>query len=342
MNIMAPDIGLDIGSANTLMCVKRRKVVINEPTMVVASSSDKRLIRAVGDEALELMGRTTDQLVSIRPINAGEVEDFDATAVLIRYFMRKAIGVSNLWKPRVLVAVPTNLPAVSRKALIEAVTIAGGRRKAVYLVDKPLCSAIGSGLNAYDPSGIMVVDIGGGSTNVAVISLGGIVVSQTIPVGGYQMDEAIINYLKKNSSMVIGQRTAEGLKIDLASAMPTKDTRCVRVRGRDLFSAHAMTVEFTAAQAYDAVREPCAAILQSVKWVLERTPPELAADIMRSGIHLTGGGSQLFALDQYIASMVGIPVKLAKEPEFSTIQGLSFLIEDSNLFDGIARKNMRQ
>ena len=342
MSIIAPDIGLDLGSSNTLMCVKGRRVTIDEPTLVVTAASDKRMVRAVGEEASDLLGRTTDQLTAIHPVVAGIVDDFDSTEVLVRYFMRKAIGVSHLMKPRVLCAVPTDLPAVNRKALVEAVTIAGARRKAVYMVDKPLCAALGSGLNAYDPSGLMIVDIGGGTTSTAVISLGGVVVSQTIQVGGDQMDMAIVSYLKKNSSVVIGQRTAEVLKKDLASALPTKDERSTRIRGRDLFSAHAMSVEFTAAQAYDAVREPCAAILQSIKWVLERTPPELAADIMRGGIHLTGGGSQLFAMDQFIASNVGIPVMLAVEPEYSTIQGISFLLDNADLFDAIARKNLHQ
>jgi len=186
------------------------------------------------------------------------------------------------------------------------------------------------------------VDIGGGTTTVSVISLGGIVVSQMIPVGGNQMDEAIMSYLKKNSSMVIGERTAESVKLDLASAVPPGDARKVRIRGRDLFSGHAMTVEFTSAQAYEAVHEPCAAILQAIKYVLERTPPELASDIMRNGIHLTGGGSQLFGMDQFIASNIGMPVLLALEPETSAAQGLSFMIDDQTLFDSIIRKNARK
>ena len=187
----------------------------------------------------------------------------------------------------------------------------------------------------------MLVDIGGGTTNVAVMSLGGIVISQMIPVGGDQMDEAIIAYLKKNSSMVIGAKTAEEIKCDMASALAPSDNRRIRIRGRDLFSGHAMTVEFTSSQAYDAVREPCAAILQSIKYVLERTPPELAADIMRSGIHLTGGAAQLFGMDQYIASNIGIPVMLAREPELSTVTGLNAMISDQNLFDSIVRRNTR-
>ncbi len=342
MEIFAPDLGIDLGSCNTLLYVRKRKIVISEPTVVVASSSDRHLVRAVGDEALQLLGRTTDTLTAIRPIKDGAVEDFDSAEVLVRYFIRKAIGVSHLVGPKVLVAVPSGLPAVARKALLEAVTLAGGRKKGVFLVEKPLCAALGSNLPVYEPTGTMVVDIGGGTTDTAVLSMGGVVVAQSIPVGGMKMDEAIIEYLKKNSSMLIGARTAEQIKIDLASAMPQSDSRRVRIRGRDLLSAHAMDVEFTSAQAYEAVKEPCAAILASIKWVLERTPPELAADIMRTGIHLTGGAAQLFALDQYIATGLGIPVLLAKEPEDCTINGLGYMVEDSNLFEGIARKNLRQ
>lgn len=342
MSFFAPTIGIDLGSSNTLIYVSKRKTLINEPTVVVASSADRNLVRAVGTEALSMIGRTTDALTVIHPVRAGAVDDFDSTEVLARHFFRNSVGVSNLFKPKVLAAVPAGLPEVSRKALQEALTVAGARRKCVYLADSTLCAALGCGLPVYEPGGIMVVDIGGSTTNVAVLSLGGIVVSQMIPVGGDQMDEAIIAYIKKNSSMVIGARTAADLKIDMASALAPTDGRRVRIRGRDLFSGHAMTVEFTSAQAYDAVREPCAAILQAIKYVLERTPPELAADIMRDGVHLTGGASQLFALDQYIASNIRIPVLLAKEPESSVIHGLGFLIEDQTLFDAIVRKNNRK
>lgn len=341
MEIFAPDLGIDLGTSNTLMYVKKRKIVISEPTLIVASSSNRHLVRAVGDEALMLMGRTTDTLTAIRPVKDGVVEDSDSAEVLIRYFMRKAIGVSHLVDPKVLVAVPSNLPAVSRKALIEAVRVAGGRKRCIYLVEKPLCAALGSNLPVYEPTGTMVVDVGGGTTDTAVISMGGVVVSQSIPVGGVKMDEAIINYLKRNSSMLIGARTAEEVKIDLGSAIPQSDSRRVRIRGRYLLSTHAMDVEFTSSQAYEALREPCAAILASIKWVLERTPPELAADIMRTGIHLTGGAAQLFALDRYIATNLGIPVMLAKESADCTINGLGYMIEDDNLFEGIIRKNQR-
>ena len=340
MEIFAPDMAIDLGSSNTLVYVRKRGVVINEPTVVVVSTGNRRLVRAVGDEALHLMGRTTDTLTAIRPIKEGVIEDFDSTEVLIRYFMRKAIGVSHLVGPKVLVSVPVGLPPVQRKAMIEAVTVAGARRGNVFLVEKPLASAIGTGLPVYEPTGTMVVDVGGGTTDTAVVSLGGIVVAQSVPVGGARMDEAIVNYLRTTSTMLIGARTAEEIKIDLAAAIPTQDSRRVRIRGRDVLSAHAMDVDFTAAQAYEALKEPCAAILSSVKWVLERTPPELAADIMRTGIHLTGSGARLFGLDQYMATQLELPVLLAKEPADCTINGLSYLIEHDELFEAITRREV--
>ena len=208
MEIFAPDMAIDLGSSNTLVYVRKRGIVINEPTVVVVSTGNRRLVRAVGDEALHLMGRTTDTLTAIRPIKEGVIEDFDSAEVLVRYFMRKAIGVSHLVGPKVLVSVPVGLPPVQRKAMIEAVTVAGARRKNVFLVEKPLAAAIGTGLPVYEPTGTMVVDVGGGTTDTAVVSLGGIVVAQSVPVGGARMDEAIVNYLRTTSTMLIGARTA--------------------------------------------------------------------------------------------------------------------------------------
>lgn len=338
MEIIAPDVAIDLGSSNTLIYVRKRGIVINEPTVVLVSTNNRHLVHAVGSDALRLMGRTIDTLTAIRPIKNGVIEDFDSAEAMVRFFLRKAVGVSHLVNPRVLVSVPVGMPPVQRKAMIEAVTIGGGRKKNVFLVEKPLAAAIGTGLPVYEPTGTMVVDVGGGTTDTAVVSLGGIVVAQSIPVGGTHMDEAIVDYLKRSSNMLIGARTAENVKIDLASAMPVADGRRVHIRGRDVLSAHAINVEFSASQAYEALKDPCMAILASVKWVLERTPPELAADIMRTGIHLTGGASQLFALDQYLATHLGLPVLLAKEPGDCTVNGLAYLIEHSELFDAITKR----
>ena len=338
MAIIAPEIGIDLGTSNTVVYVRGRGIVISEPTMVVIDSGNKRNVRAVGDEAKFLMGRTSEALTVVKPIKNGSIADFDLTEMLLRYFIRKAIGVSHVIKPKVVVSVPANLPAVARKAVSEAAEIAGA--KTVYLIEKPFAAAIGSGLPVYEPVGRMVVDIGGGTTDVAIVSLGGIVVAQSVQVGGAKMDEAIINYIKREFNMLIGDRTAEDVKIDLATAMPLVEGRQVRIRGRDLLSPQAMDIEFTSAQAYEALREPCRAIIAAIKWVLERTPPELAADIMRGGIHLTGGGAQLFAMDQYIATELGIPVLIAKEPEDCTVMGLGYLVENIQLLNAIGRNGL--
>ena len=338
MAFFAPDIGIDLGTSNTVVYVRGRGIVISEPTMVVVDSGNKRSVRAVGDDAKFLLGRTSDALTVVRPIRGGSIADFDMTEMVLRYFMRKAIGVSHVVKPKVVVSIPAGLPAVARKAVSEAAEIAGA--KTVYLIEKPFAAAIGSGLPVYEPVGSMVVDIGGGTTDVAIVSLGGIVVAQSVQVGGAKMDEAIINYIKREFNMLIGDRTAEDVKIDLATAMPLVEGRQVRIRGRDLLSPQAMDIEFTSAQAYEALREPCRAIIAAIKWVLERTPPELAADIMRGGIHLTGGGAQLFAMDQYIATELGIPVLIAKEPEDCTVMGLGYLVENIQLLNAIGKSGL--
>jgi len=336
MAFFAPDIGIDLGTSNTVVYVRGRGIVISEPTMVVVDSNNKRNVRAVGDEAKFLLGRTSDALTVVRPLKGGSIVDFDMTEMLIRYFIRKAIGVSHVIKPKVVVSVPVGLPAVSRKAVTEAAEVAGA--KTVYLVEKPFAAAIGSGLPVYEPVGSMVVDIGGSTTDVAVVSLGGLVVAQSIQVGGTKMDEAIINYIKREFNMLIGDRTAEDVKLDLAAAMPLTEGRQVRIRGRDLLSPQAMDIEFTSSQAYEAIKEPCRAILAAIKWVLERTPPELAADIMRSGVHLTGGAAQLFAMDQFIATELGIPVLIAKEPEDCTVMGLGYLVENMQLLTSMGKQ----
>ena len=338
MAFFAPEIGIDLGTSNTVVYVRGRGIVISEPTMVVIDSGNKRNVRAVGDEAKFLMGRTSEALTVVKPLKNGSIADFDLTEMLLRYFIRKAIGVSHVVKPKVVVSVPANLPAVARKAVSEAAEIAGA--KTVYLIEKPFAAAIGSGLPVYEPVGSMVVDIGGGTTDVAIVSLGGIVVAQSVQVGGAKMDEAIINYIKREFNMLIGDRTAEDVKIDLATAMPLVEGRQVRIRGRDLLSPQAMDIEFTSAQAYEALREPCRAIIAAIKWVLERTPPELAADIMRGGIHLTGGGAQLFAMDQDIATELGIPVLIAKEPEDCTVMGLGYLVENIQLLNAIGKSGL--
>jgi rod shape-determining protein MreB len=255
---------------------------------------------------------------------------------MLKYFFRKAIGVSYLGKPRVIVSVPCNLDDVNRKALTEAIRYAGAKH--VFLIEKPFASAIGTGLPVYDPVGSLVVDIGAGTTDVAVISLGGLVVSQSVQVGGNKFDEALVDYLRRECGILVSNQTAENIKKDLASALPTEESRSILVRGINQLNTSAGTVSFSSGQAYEALRGPCSAIVKAIRWVLERTPPELAADIMRDGIHLTGDSARLFALDRYISENVGIPVLLARDPGDCCILGIGYLTENMQLVSPQGKK----
>ncbi len=310
MHFKAPDIGLDLGTSNTVVYVKNEGIVISEPTLVIARRGDKKPL-AVGEDAQRMYGM---------------IANYDATVLLIRAFINKAVGESNLAKPRLVMSIPSEIDEVNRKALMAAVRSCG--LKKVYLIEKPLAAAIGAGLSVFEPEGCMVVDVGGGTTEIAVISLGGMVVSQSIPVGGIKMDEAIVNHIKHEFKLLISTKTAEEVKLDLASALPSESNASVRIRGRDLLSPSALEIEYTAQQAYGAVREPCKAILTAIKWVLERTPPELASDIMRNGIYLTGRAAQLESLDRYISDELNIKVILAKEPGDCGVLGLGYIVEN--------------
>ena len=338
MGIVAHDLGVDLGTSNTLVYVKHKGIVISEPTIVVVESTGDRKILAVGDDARIMLGRTTEGILAVRPMREGVITDFDMTVEMIRYFIHKAIGSSYLVRPRLFLSFPCSISPIERRAVSEASKQAGARK--VFLVEKPFLSALGSGLPVYDPNGCMVVDIGGGTTDVAVISLGGVVISHSVRVGGTKMDEAILNFIKHEFNIVIGDRTAEEVKLDLGSALPLKDDRRARIRGRDMVTNLPQTTEITSAQIYEAIREPCLAILGAIKWVLERTPPELAADIMHNGIYLTGGSALLYGMDQMIASVLGVPVLLAKEPADCAVLGLGYLIENFELLEHMDRVSM--
>ena len=335
MHIHTPDIGIDLGTSTTMVYVNNRGIVINEPTLVVVENGSRRTVKSVGDEAALSSGRTSENQRVIHPIRNGVIADFDMTALMIKYFLRKAVGVSNMFRPNVVVSVPAGMDEINRKALTQAVRMSNVKK--VYLMEKPFAAALGSELNVYDPVGSMVVDIGGGTTDVAVISLGGLVVSQSIPVGGQKMDEAIVNHIKREFKMLIGDRTAENVKIDLGSAMPRAEEQNIRIRGRDLLASQGMDIPYSSRQAYKALQEPCKAIINAIRWVLERTPPELAADILRTGIHLTGGASQLFAMDQFIATELGIPVLMARHPAEATVNGLGHIVANMQLYTQMGR-----
>ncbi len=338
MPFLAPDIGIDLGTENTSIYVKGRGIVISEPTLVALEKDDMHVVAGVGDEARFLLGRSPDKLEAVSPIRNGQISDADMTEMMLKYFIRKAVGVSYFGKPKIIVSIPCGLDDVKKKALNDAVRKAGARH--VFLIEKPFASAIGTGLPVYDPTGSLVVDIGAGTTDVAVISLGGLVVSQSVQVGGNRFDESIADYLRRECSILIGQQTAENIKKDLATALKLEENRSILVRGINQLNTTAGTVRFDANQACSAVQAPCAAIVKAIRWVLERTPPELAADIMRGGIHLTGDGARLFALDRYISENLGIPVLLARDPGDCCILGIGYLTENVQLVTP-AEKNKR-
>jgi len=304
------DMGIDLGTANTLVHVKGKGIVLSEPS-VVAIQRDTGEVLAVGEEAKQMIGRTPGNIVAIRPLKDGVIADFDVTQAMLKYFIRKAIDTKSFIRPRVIVGVPSGVTEVEKRAVIDA-TIQAGAREA-YLIEEPLAAAIGAGLPVHEPTGNMVVDIGGGTTEVAVISLGGIVTSRSIRVGGDEMDEAIMQYIKRTYNLMIGERTAEGIKMTIGSAIPPKDDQSMDIRGRDLVSGLPKTLNIKASEVQRALSEPIASIVEAVKVTLERTPPELASDIMDRGIVMTGGGSLLTGLDQLLMKETGMPVHISED-----------------------------
>ena len=339
MAIVAPDIGIDLGTANTQVYVKRKGIVINEPSLLVADREGRHTVRAIGEEAQVMLGRTSADVMAVWPMSDGMIRDFDMTQAMLQFFVRKAIGVSRLVKPRAIMTIPCRVSPLERRAVRKAAVYAGIRENQLHLVEKPFASAIGCGLPVFDPKGSMVVDIGGGTTEAAVISLGGIVVSRSIRMGGVKMDEAIIAYVKREFNMLIGERTAEDVKMALGSALPMKEERRVLVRGRDMITNLPQTAEISSTQVYEALSTPCQTILAAIQHVLERTPPELAGDVLKSGIHLTGGGAQLFALDQFIASELDMPVLLAKDPMSCAAIGAGHLADNIELLHRIGKSS---
>ena len=308
------DLGIDLGTANTLVFMKNKGITVNEPSVVAINTRTKEIL-AVGDEAKQMIGRTPGNIIAIRPMRDGVIADFETTQAMLRYFIEKASPHRFfLSRPRVVVGVPSGVTEVEKRAVIEATIAAGARERDAFLIEEPMASSIGAGLPVEEPTGNMVVDIGGGTSEVAVISLGGIVTSKSLRVAGDALDEHIINYIKKEFSLAIGDRTAEDIKISIAcvynaDAKATKD-----IRGRDLISGLPKTVTITAAQVGEAIAEPVTAIVDAIKSTLEKTPPELASDIMESGIVLTGGGAMLGGLDKLIQNETGMPVSIANEP----------------------------
>jgi rod shape-determining protein MreB len=307
------DMGIDLGTANTLVYMKGRGIVVREPS-VVAMRTDTGAIRAVGDEAKKMIGRTPGNIVAVRPMKDGVIADYETTTVMIKYFIRQALKKKSAFagKPRVIVCVPSGITAVENRAVLDA-TIQAGAREA-QTIEEPMAAAIGAGLPVGEPTGSMVVDIGGGTTEVAIISLGGIVTSRSIRVAGDEMDEAIMNHIKRKYNLMVGERTAEELKISIGSAMVSEGGEEIDIRGRDLVTGLPKTVSITAGEMALALSDTVAAILEAVKVTLEKSPPELAADIMDRGIVLTGGGALLRNLDRHLSRETGMPVIVADNP----------------------------
>ncbi|MTV48048.1 MreB/Mrl family cell shape determining protein [Heliobacillus mobilis] len=327
--LFTKDLGIDLGTANTLVHLKGRGIILREPS-VVAIQRDTSSVMAVGEEAKQMIGRTPGNITAIRPMKDGVIADFDVTMAMLKYFIRKALQSTNfLTRVRVVVCVPCGVTAVEERAVKEAALQAGARE--AYLIEEPMAAAIGAGLPVHEPTGNMIVDIGGGTTEVAVISLGGIVTSKSIRIAGDEMDDAITAYIKRQYNLAIGERTAEEIKITLGSAYLDRSEelkQTMDVRGRDLVSGLPKTIHVTAEEVQHALSEPVTAIVDAIKVCLEKTPPELAADLMEHGIVMAGGGSLLRGLDRLVSLQTGMPVYLADEPLSAVALGTGRVLEN--------------
>ncbi|HSM65894.1 MAG TPA: rod shape-determining protein [Ilumatobacteraceae bacterium] len=326
------DLAIDLGTANTLIYVRGHGVVLDEPSVVAINVSDGRPV-AVGMEAKRMMGRTPNHIKAIRPLKDGVIADFEVCEKMLRYFIQKVAG-SKWSKPRMVICVPSGITGVEQRAVQDAAEYAGAR-KPVHIIEEPMAAAIGADMPVHEPSGNMIVDIGGGTTEVAVISLGGIVTAQSIRVAGDELDDAVLQYVKKEFSLAIGDRTAEEIKIQMGSAWPLEAELTADIRGRDLISGLPRTVEITTEQIREALAEPISAIVDAVKTTLDKTPPELAADIMEDGITITGGGALLGGLDQRLLHETGMPIRIADEPLYSVVIGSGRALENIDAMRGL-------
>ena len=337
LSFAGQDMAIDLGTANTLVYVRGGGIVLNEPSVVAMNSQNNRAL-AVGMEAKRMIGRTPAHITAIRPLRDGVIADFDITEKMLRYFIQK-VHRRKWARPRIVVCVPSGITPVERRAVEEAAYHAGARR--AYTIEEPMAAAIGSGLPIAEPSGSMVVDIGGGTTEVAVISLGGIVVSRSIRVGGDELDTAIIDWIKKEHNVLVGERTAEQLKIAVGSAWPYSDEPSAEVRGRDLVTGLPKTILLSSQEVREAIEEPTQAIVDAVKFTLDKTPPELAADVVERGIVLTGGGALLVGLDHRLAHETGMPIVTAGQPLQSVVLGSGKCLEEFDTLHNVLVSSAR-
>jgi len=330
------DLGIDLGTANTLVYVKGKGIVVREPS-VVALQTDTKSIVAVGNDAKNMIGRTPGNVVALRPMKDGVIADYETTATMMKYYIKQATRNKGYFsgKPYVMVCVPSGITAVEERAVIDATRQAGARD--AYTIEEPFAAAIGANLPVWEPTGSMVVDIGGGTTEVAIISLGGIVTSQSIRIAGDEMDDAIVNYIRKTYNLMIGERTSESIKVEIGSAGSPGEMENMDIRGRDLLTGLPKTIKITAEEIAIALKDTVAAIVDAVKVTLEKTPPELAADIMDRGIVLTGGGALLRNLDKIISEETKMPVVIAEDPLDCVATGTGKALDHIHLFKNKAK-----
>ncbi len=331
-SIMGRDMAVDLGTANTVVYVRGRGIVLNEPSVVAVNVRDGRPL-AVGVEAKRMIGRTPAHIQAIRPLKDGVIADFEICEKMLRYFIQK-VNHSRWSKPRMVICVPSGITGVEQRAVQEAAEYAGARKPA-YIIEEPMAAAIGAGLPVQEPTGNMIVDIGGGTTEVAVISLGGVVASQSVRVGGDELDDAIVQFIKKEYSLAVGDRTAEEVKIALGSAWPLEEELHAEIRGRDLVTGLPKTIVTTTEEIREAMEEPVAAITDAVKVTLDKTPPELAADIMEKGITLAGGGALLHGLQARLHHETGMPIVIAPDPLHAVAIGSGQSLEEFDALKGV-------
>ncbi|MEI6478681.1 MAG: rod shape-determining protein [bacterium] len=324
MSIFTKKLGIDLGTANTLVFIPGRGIVLNEPSVVAVSEAEKKIL-AVGLEAKEMVGKTPDNIIAYRPLKDGVIADYRVTEAMLRYYIGKALGKWNVWRPEVMISVPAGVTSTERRAVIEAAIKSGAR--SAYVVKEPILAAIGAGISIYEPKGHMIVDIGGGTTDVAVISLGGIVSSTSVKCAGNKLDNAIVDYMKKNYNLLVGEKTAEDIKIGVGSAVPMEEELIMTVKGRDCISGLPRSIEIKTNEVVRAIGKELRDMIQAIKDVLQETPPELASDIIDQGITMTGGSSQLRNLCELVFRRTGVKAIVAEKPLYCVALGTGIALE---------------